>query len=357
VGGVGKTRLGLHIAEELLNDFADGVSFISLAPITNPDLVIPTIAQTLDLKEALDWSPLEHLKAYLREKHCLLLLDNFEQVVAAAPALVELLQACLHLNLLVTSRAVLHISGEHEFPVPPLAVPDLKHLPDSEILSQYAAVALFVQRARAIKPDFRLTSANAPSIAEICIRLDGLPLAIELAAARIKLLSPQALLARLSHRLQVLTGGVRDAPVRQQTLRNTLAWSYDLLTPEEQRLFRRLAVFVDGCTLEAVEAVCEVLGDETGKVFDGVASLMDKSLVQQRAQKDEEPRLMMLETIREFGLESLLASGEIETVQQAYAMYYLTLAETAAPHLTGNQQTVWLARLEHEHLNLRVALN
>ncbi|HEY6410403.1 MAG TPA: NB-ARC domain-containing protein [Ktedonobacteraceae bacterium] len=224
-GGVGKTRLGLQVVIDLLDNFADGISFVSLAPIRDPVLVIPAIAHTLNLWDPESRSLLDHLKAYLQEKHLLLLLDNFEHIVSVAPALVELLTACPRLKALVTSRAVLHIQGEHEFPVTPLAVPDLKHLPEIEVLSQYAAVALFIQHARAIKPDFQMSKINAYAVAEICTRLDGLPLAIELAAARIKLLPPQALLSRLEHRLQVLTSGTRDVPERQQTLRNTIAWS------------------------------------------------------------------------------------------------------------------------------------
>jgi len=304
-GGVGKTRLAFQVAADLLEVFDDGAYFVSLAPISDPNLVLPAIAQTLDLKETPDRSPLEHLKAYLRTKQLLLLLDNFEQVAGAAPLLVELLQACPDLNILVTSRAVLHVTGEHEFLVPPLGLPDLAHLPESEALGQYPAIALFVQCARALKPDFQLTQANARSIAEICTRLDGLPLAIELAAARIKLLSPQALLARLSQRLQVLTSGARNLPARQQTLRNTIAWSYNLLDGQEQRLFRRLSIFVGGCTLEAIEALCRALddGEAAIQVLDKVASLIDKSLLQQVEQTNGEPCLMMLETIREFGLD------------------------------------------------------
>ena len=270
-GGVGKTRLGLQVATELVADFPDGVYFVSLAPISDPDLVIPTIAQTLQVREAGADSLLDLLKAFLSEKQILLLLDNFEQILTAAPQLTDLLVCCPDLKLLVTSRAVLHVQGEHEFPVPPLALPDLNHLPDSTALSHYAAVALFLSRTQAFKPDFTLTDTNAPAVAEICVRLDGLPLAIELAAARIKLLSPQALLARLEHRLQVLTSGTQDAPTRQQTLRNTIAWSYDLLTPQEQRLFHRLSIFVGGCTLEAIEALCTTLDGEAEEVLDRIA--------------------------------------------------------------------------------------
>jgi len=355
-GGVGKTRLALQVATEVLVDFPDGVYFVNLAPISDPTFVLPTLAQTLGLREVAGQPLLEHVQRELQPKHLLLVLDNFEQVVHAAPQLVDLLAACPKLKVLVTSREVLHVRGEQEFAVPPLCVPDPKHLPDLKALAQYEAVALFMQRAQAIKPTFQVTTANAPAVVEICARLDGLPLAIELAAARIKLLSPQALLARLGQRLAVLTSGARDAPARQQTLGNTIAWSYDLLDAAEQRLFRRLSVFVGGCTLEAVEVVCQALGDERGKAFDGVASLIDKSLVLQTEQEDEEPRLVMLETIREYGLEVLTASGEMEITGQAHALYYLRLAEEAEPELAGPQQVVWLERLEQEHDNLRAAL-
>ncbi len=355
-GGVGKTRLGLEVATDMLANFADGVCFVPLASISDADLVIPTIAQALGIKEAGERPLANLLQASVRDKHLLLLLDNFEQVLAAAPQLSDLLADCPQLNVLVTSRAVLHIHGEHEFPVPPLALPDLTQLPKSEALAQYAAVALFLQCAQAARPDIQLTPANAHAIAEICVRLDGLPLAIELAAARVKLLPPQILLTRLEHRLHVLTSGARDAPVRQQTLRNTLAWSYNLLDAEEQRLFRRLCVFVGGCTLEAVEGLYTALGEMPAEVVDGVASLMDKSLLRQVEQEGEEPRLLMLETIREYGLEVLSESSEIENIRRAHTAYYLRLAEDAAPQLLGRQQATWLERLEREHDNLRAAL-
>src|SRR5437899_1351726 len=308
-GGVGKTRLGLEIAAELLDDYPDGVCFVPLATISDPELVVPTIAQVLGIKEAGEQPVANLLQASLQDKRLLLLLDNFEQVTAAAPRLADLLADCPQLKILVTSRAVLHIRGEHEFPVPPLALPDLTHLPGSQALSQYAAVALFLQCVQAASPDFQVTPTNTRTIAEICVRLDGLPLAIELAAARSKLLPPQALLTRLGHRLPVLTSGARDAPVRQQTLRNTLAWSYDLLAVEEQRLFRRLSIFVRGYTLEAVEGLYTALGEIPADVLDGVASLMDKSLLRQVEPDGQEPRLLMLATIREYGLETLTASG------------------------------------------------
>jgi len=251
---------------------------------------------------------------------------------------------------------VLHVRGEQEFPVPSLAVPDPKRLPDLVTLSQYEAVALFLSRARAVKPEFQLSNANAPAIAEICARLDGLPLAIELAAARIKVLSLQVLSTRLERRLQILTGGARDLPERQQTLRNTIQWSYDLLSEEEQRLFRRLAVFVGGCTLEAVEALCRALGSGVTPVLEGVASLLDKSLMQHMEQLHGERRLMLLETLREYGLEALAANEEMEVTRQAHAHYYLALAEEAEPGLDGPQDAMWLERLEREYNNLRTAL-
>jgi predicted ATPase len=253
-GGVGKTRLAVQVGTSLVEDFTDGVAFVPLAPISDPILVIPTITQVLGVKVGAGQSFLDVLQAFLRNKQLLLVLDNFEQVLPAAPSLTELLSACPGLKMLVTSRAVLHVQGEHEFPVLPLALPNLTHLPEPEVLSSYAAIALFLQRAQAVKPTFQLNAANARPISEICVHLDGLPLAIELAAARIKLLSPLALLARLGRRLEVLTSGAQDVPARQQTLRNTIAWSYELLDGDEQRLFRRLSVFVGGCTLKAIEA-------------------------------------------------------------------------------------------------------
>jgi predicted ATPase/DNA-binding CsgD family transcriptional regulator len=354
-GGVGKTRLAVHVATEVLADFPDGVCFVSLASLSDPALIIPTIAQVLDVRESGAGPLPDLLIADLREKHLLLCLDNFEHLLPAAPQLTDLLTTCPHLAMLVTSRAVLHVQGEHLFPVPPLAVPDLTRLPPTaETLLSSAAVALFLQRAQAVQPTFQITSTNARPIASVCIRLEGLPLAIELAAARITLFPPQALLARLSQRLPLLTSGTRDVPARQQTLRNTIAWSYHLLAEEEQRLFRRLAIFVGGCTLEAVEAVCEAPGGGVGKGFEGVAKLLENSLLQQTEPEGEEPRLRMLETIREYALEELFASGELETTRQAHAAYYLSLAEQA--ELVGPRQVRWLERLEREYDNLRAAL-
>src|SRR6266516_4775935 len=355
-GGTGKTRLGVQVAAESSDLFPDGVYFVNLAPISDAEFVVPAIAQTLGVREVADQSLPECLQEELQQKQVLLLLDNFEQVVSAALQVTDLLVACPKLKLLVTSREVLRVRAEHEFAVPPLALPDPTHLRDLAALSHYAAVTLFIQRAQAVKLSFQVTPANARTIAEICVRLDGLPLAIELAAARVKLFPLQALLARLDQRLQVLTSGARDAPRRQQSLRNTIAWSYDLLHAEEQQLFRRLSVFVGGCTLEAIEAVCSVLDAGVVSVLSGIASLIDKSLLQQTEQEGEEPRLMMLETIRAYGMEALAASGEMEVIRQAYADYYLRLAEEAEPKLESPQQAVWLERLEWEHENLRAAM-
>ncbi len=361
-GGVGKTRLGLQVAAELSDRFVDGVFFVNLAPIREPEFVLRAIAQTLEVKETAEQGQgqaqlLHLLEASLREKHLLLLLDNFEQVTAAALQVAELLAACPRLKVLVTTRVTLHVRAEHEFAVPPLSVPDLKLLPDLVAFTQYEAVALFIQRAQAVKPDFAVTGANAPAVAAICVRLDGLPLAIELAAARIKYFPPQTLLARLEQGLAVLSGGARDLPARQQTLRGAIAWSYELLSPEEQKLFRRLSVFVEGCTLEATEAVCTAAGRLEGDILEGLASLVDKSLLRQEEEAEGEPRFGMLQTLREFGLECLADAKETEATRHAHALYYLRLSEETEPHLKGTAPARWLTRLEQEHENLRAALD
>jgi len=358
-GGIGKTRLSFQVAKEMRTHFVDGVCVVALAPVTEPDLVVPTIAQELGIQEVGGQSIIEPVKVALREKHLLLFLDNFEQVVAAAPLIEEILAACPRVKMVVTSRVVLHLRAEYEFPVPPLGLPNLNQLPENEALTEYTSVALFVQRARAVLPTFQLTEANAHTVAEICVRLDGLPLALELAAARIKLLPPQALLARLTQPLQILTGGARTLPPRQQTLRNALKWSYDLLEPEEQQLFRRLTVFVGGWTLEAVEEVGKLIDSAEHSnlsTLDGVASLLDKSLLLQIEPEGEEPRLIMLTTIREYGQECLRDNGETEITQRAHAHYYVALVEEAEPHLKGKQQIQWLTRLEIDQENLRAAL-
>ena len=280
-GGVGKTRLALQVAAELADQFADGVFLVPLAPVSDPERVVPAIIRTLSIREASDQPLFTLLQSALKDKHLLLLLDNFEQVTTAAVQVAELLAACPTLKVLVTSRVVLHVRAEHEFAVPPLTLPNLECLPDLVALSQYEAVALFIERAQATKPDFQVTNANAPAVAAICADLDGLPLAIELAAARVKYFPPQTLLTRLEQGLSLLSGGARELPARQQTLRGAIAWSYDLLSPEEQQLFRRLSVFVNGCTLEAAEQVCTAAGPLAGDLLEGLMSLVDKSLLRQ----------------------------------------------------------------------------
>lgn len=354
-GGSGKTRLALQAAAELIESFRAGVFFVALAPITDPGLVASTIAQSLGIAETAGRSMVDGLTDYVQNKSLLLLLDNFEQVIAAAPLVAELLAACSELKILVTSREGLRISGERVYPVPPLALPDLTQLPSLASLSQYAGVELFIKRAQAVKPDFRITDETAPAVAEICYRLDGLPLAIELAAARIQLLPPRAMLARLEHRLEFLTGGGRDLPARQQTLRHAIAWSYDLLNESEQALFRRLSVFVGGCTIDAVEAVA---GDDSASVslLDQLGSLLDKSLLREVEDTNGEPRFMMLEVLREFGLEQLAASGEQELIQHRQATFFLALAEQAEASFESAAQVQWMNRMEQEHDNLRAAL-
>jgi len=285
----------------------------------------------------------------------LLLLDNFEQVIDAAAQVADLLAACPRLKMVVTSRSVLRIRAEREFGVPPLSLPDTKKLPDHPTLSQSEAVALFIPRTQAVKPDFQLTEANAPVVVEITARLDGLPLAIELAAARMKLLSPEALLMRLSQRLQLLTSGARDVAVRQRALRNTIEWSYHLLDAQEQQLFRRLSIFAGGCALEAVEAICANHGDEAGSVLDRLTSLLDKSLLL-RKEQGAEPRFAMLETIRAYGVEALSACGEMEAMRKAHAAYFLALVQKMEQDLWGPEQAAYLDRLEQEHDNIRAVM-
>ena len=299
-GGTGKTRVGLQAAAELADEFEDGVFFVALAAIADPALVAPTIARTLGLTESANQSPEDLLKGYLRNRQTLLVLDNFEQVLESAPLLDELLSAAPGLTILATSRTPLRLYGEHEFPPPPLSLPDPESLPPVERLTQYEAIRLFVERAKAVKPDFSLTEENASAVAEICARLDGLPLAIELAAARIKLLPPQALLSRLGNRLKLLTGGARNLPERQRTLRGAIEWSYELLDEGEKILFREAGGLLGWGTLEAIEAVCDAQGDLPVECSIGVSSLLDKSLLRQEEGAWGEPRFVMLETIREY---------------------------------------------------------
>ena len=368
-GGTGKTRLAVQVAAELLDRFPDGAHFVALAAIRDPDLVAATIGHALSVSMDAGRRPLETLKDYLSDRGLLLVLDNLEQVLEVGPQLVELLAACNQLKLLVSSRIALRVSGEREYEVPPLSLPGRSPASNGEEvisdLGHYEAVRLFVERAQAVRADFALTGANAADVTEVCRRLDGLPLAIELAAARARLLPPAAMLARLvgpadAPSLRLLTGGARDQPERLQTLRNTIAWSYDLLEPEEQALFRRLAIFVGGCTLEAAEAAYAAVDaphvPSVDDVLDGVDSLLAKSLLRRVDGMDVEPRYTMLETIREYGLESLALTGELPSLRRWHAEYFLALAEVAEPCMRGGEHARWLDRLEAEQDNLRAAL-
>jgi predicted ATPase/DNA-binding XRE family transcriptional regulator/Tfp pilus assembly protein PilF len=360
-GGVGKTRLSIAVATALAPDFPDGVAFVPLAPVRDPALLLPTIMHALGMEHRQAQSPRDALVGYLRGKRFLLVIDNFEQLAAAAEAIGVLLAACPHLTLLITSRAALRIYGEHEYAVAPLPLPDRDAAGNPDALARFAAVELFRQRATAIRPGFSLTPANADAVAGICVRLDGLPLAIELAVARIKVFSPIEILARLraaangGPTLGLLTEGARDAPARQRTMRDAIAWSYDLLSAGEQALFRRLAIFTGGWTLEAAEAV-RGAGEQMPPVYDGIAALIDQSLIRTAEDEGGQIRFVMLETIREYGLEQLAASGEREAVRRAHADCYLDLAERARPQWSGPEQATWLARLIAEHDNFRAAL-
>jgi predicted ATPase/DNA-binding winged helix-turn-helix (wHTH) protein len=359
-GGIGKTRLAVEVASGLARWFRGGVYFVPLSPISDSSLIASAIVKTLGLRETGGQSPLEILKKNFEESlHApiLFLLDNFEHLVQAAPVVAELLAMGANLKILVTSRAALHVYGEHEFPVPPLALPDPRSATSMEVLSECPAVALFIQRAVAAKPDFELNRENVSTVAEICARLDGLPLAIELAAARIKVLSPASMLTRLASRLQLLTGGARDLPQRQRTLRAAMDWSYDLLNPAEQKLFRRLSVFVGGCNLEGVEAVCDTKGDLDLDLLDGMASMVDKSLAQQAERAKGDSRFVMLETIREYALEKLEASGEKALTKRSHAAYCLVLAEEEAQEQSGGEGMEWLEHFALEHDNFRAALD
>jgi predicted ATPase len=354
-GGTGKTRLGLKLSVDLLDNFPDGVFFIPLAEITETNNVIPRIAQLLGVRETIGRPLIENLKDYLQDKTMLLFLDNLEQVIAAAPLVAELLAAAPRLKILVTSRMVMQLRGEHEFAVPtlktldPLDLPALQHLVDNE------SIRLFVDRAQAANPRFDLTEGNATAVAQICRRLDGLPLAIELAAARTKILPPQALLERLSSRFSVLTGGARDLPARQQTLLNTLEWSFSLLRKEEQTLFARLGIFASGFTLDVAEAVCNVDGGLD--VLECVTNLMNNSLLQQEEGLNGQPRFRMLETMRAYALEQLKKSGEMAAMQRAHANFYIQkLAQEAGPKLFSKEGTYWLDWIEKEHDNVQAAL-
>ena len=353
-GGTGKTRLVLQAGADLLEEFDDGVFFVSLAAVTDPQLVPSTIAKPLGVKESAEQPLEESLEAYLHQKRLLLILDNFEQVLEGATIVGDLAGSCPNLKVLATSRIPLRLYGEQEYPVPPLELPDPVHLPPLERLTQYEAVRLFVERARAVKPGFEVTNQSAPAVAEICARLDGLPLAIELAAARTKLLPPQALLSRLSNRLKLLKGGARNLPARQQTLRATISWSYNLLNEEEKTLFWRLSVFSGGSTLEAIGEICD--SEEDIDDLEGVDSLLEKSLLRQEEGVGGEPRFVMLETVHEYASEKLEESAQAEEVQRNHAEYFLAQAQEANAELRGPEAAKGLERLEVEHDNMRAAM-
>ncbi|TMC27317.1 MAG: adenylate/guanylate cyclase domain-containing protein, partial [Chloroflexi bacterium] len=356
-GGTGKTRLSLQIAADVMDQFPDGVYFVPLSAVHDPELVPSAIAQALSVQSTGSRRPIEVLVDYLHDKRMLLVLDNFEQLLPAAPVTTTLLEGSLGLRVLVSSRAVLHVYGEQEFPVPPLALPDLKALPNLTVLSQFEAVRLFIERAVAVKPDFEATNENAPAIAGICERVDGLPLAIELAAARIKLFSPQALLSRLEKSLSAALGtGARDLPGRQQTLRGAIQWSYELLDAGERRLLARFSVFARGGSLEELEAVCGPAADLGGReVVDALDLLADQSLLR-RVPEFDEPRFLMLQTIREFAAERLAESDEADRIRDRHLEAFISLAQQAQAQLFGRQRKEWLDRLEVDHDNFRSAL-
>ena len=354
-GGTGKTRLALQIAADATDRFPDGIYFVPLGTISRSDLVLPTIAQALGLTDP-GMHPLDRLVDQIGGKSILLVLDNFEQVNDSAPQIADLLARAPKISVLVTSRSPLRVYGEREYPVPPLGIPDPKHIPDLERFSTYESVALFIERAMAVRPDFAVDSANAPAVAEICVRLDGLPLAIELAAARIRVLSPKAIMERLGDRLKLLSGGSRDLPERQQTLRGAIAWSHDLLDEADQRVFARFSVFAGGATLEAIEQVVFDPGDGAD-ALDGIASLVDKSLVRQESEPDGAPRFRMLGTIREFASEKLGERGEADELADRHAAWVLALVQAWAASVFGNEQKAILDRYEREHDNIRAALS
>jgi predicted ATPase len=354
-GGTGKTRLAMQLAAELLSEFPDGAFFVDLSPVTDPELVAPAVAQAVGVPEVPGRPVLEALKEHLQDKELLLIVDNFEQVAGAAPMIEELLTGAPKLKVLVTSRFVLSLRGEQEYAVPPLDPPDPEHLPDLSSLKKVEAVLLFTERALAVQPRFRVTEENGSAIAAITARLDGLPLAIELAATRTKVLSPDQILTRLQQQLPVLTSGPRTLPERQRTLRDAIAWSHDLLDVPEQRLFARLSVFTGGWTLESAEALCDQ--EELGvDVLTGLTSLVDKSLVRSTEAAEGPVRFSMLETIREFGREQLHAEGIFDVTSRRHAQHFLDLALEAEAHLTAEDQGAWLDRCDLEHPNIRAAL-
>jgi predicted ATPase/class 3 adenylate cyclase len=355
-GGTGKTRLALQLAAEVVEHFRNGVFFVSLAPIRDWDLVVPTILKTLGLREQPGETALETLTEYLREKELLLLLDNFEHVFAASPAVAGLLESAPDLCVLVTSRMPLRLRAERAHRVPQLALPDLRRPAVADEVMDYESVRLFVHRARAAAVDFSVTDLNAEAVAEICVRLDGLPLAIELAAPRVRTLTPPALLRRLDQRLTLLTGGAQDLDPRQRTLRGTIEWSYDLLLEKEKTLFARLAIFVGGCRLEAAEKVCDYDGTFGPELLDALDSLVEKSLLRQRQDSDGEPRFWMLETIREFGIELLEASDELQAACERHAVWTAEATEVLDADSRTGDHPAFLARMDDEYANVREAV-
>ncbi len=355
-GGIGKTRLAVQVATELLQDFTDGVCFVSLSTISDPEFVLPTIAQSLGLREIRGQSMQEQLHACLNAQRLLLVLDNYEQVVVTAPLLAEMVANCPHLKILVTSRARLHVRGEQEYSVVPLAIPNLGQLDFYELPTPYASVALFLERAQAVRPEFQMTPENAHAIAEICVRLDGLPLALELAATWVKVLAVKQIAARLSNASRLLKGLDRTALPRQQTLQATIEWSYQLLSEQERTLFCRLCTFAGGCSLEAAEAVCAGDGIEEKQVLELLSHLIDQSLVHMQEERIGDARYRLLEVIWQFGREKLEAKGEAIILSRRHRDWYLGLAEQAEQELTGTHQGAWLDRLEAEQENVRAAL-
>jgi len=354
--GTGKTRLALQLAADVREHGEDGVVFVPLAAIADPGLLLSVIAVALDVREGPGAPLLDAVQGTLRDRDLLLVLDNFEQIVEAAPVVGDLLATCPRLTVLVTSRQALHLSGEQEFLVSPLLAPEAGTRPASvRELAAFPAVRLFLDRAARVRPDFALTEENAAAVADVCRRLDGLPLALELAAARVKVLSPHALLSRLDHRLTLLIGGSRDLPARQRTLRDAIRWSYELLDDAERRLFRRLAVFAGGCTLAMAETVCHADGEPDVDLLDLMASLVEKSLVRRADGPDGEPRFSMLETIREFATEELTASGEADMVYRRLAGLALALVDPTWP-VRRVAPGAALERLATEQDNVRAAL-
>jgi predicted ATPase/class 3 adenylate cyclase len=371
-GGTGKTRLSLQLAARASDDFPDGIFFVPLEPIRDPMLVAPRIASTLGVAEGSARPIAESLADWLRDKRLLLVLDNFEQVIAAAPIVADLLRVAPDIKAIVTSRAVLHVTGEQEYPVPGLPTPPdptagggvdrsssgaEPRMMDLVALGQYAAVRLFIERAVAVRPGFTVTNENAPAVAAISARLHGMPLAIELAAARTKLLSPDAILVRLDHQLDLLAAGARDLPPRQQTLRGAIAWSYDLLDEGGRRLLDRLSGFASGCDLDSAEVICGPASEIGGDILDGLMSLADQSLLKVEETPDGEPRFRLLDTIRDYAAEKLETDGETGLIRERHRDWYVALVQRAAAELSGTEQRRWLDRLELEHDDIRAVLD